>query len=98
MSPFRGLTRAWRFAVRKILGLWVKTTIKPDEIAPSFQQWFAKFSADPEADIISHDSSTCGCGNDPANVQRVLRSCERGGANEDRFSRHWDSGALQHND
>jgi glycerol-3-phosphate O-acyltransferase len=35
MSPFRGLTRAWRFAVRKTLGLWVKTTIKPDEIAAS---------------------------------------------------------------
>src|SRR5271167_1684081 len=36
MSPFRGLTRAWRFAVRKILGLWVKVTIKPEEIAESF--------------------------------------------------------------
>jgi glycerol-3-phosphate O-acyltransferase len=35
MSPFRGLTRAWRFTVRKTLGLWVKTTIKPDEIAAS---------------------------------------------------------------
>ena len=35
MSPFRGLTRAWRFAVRKILGLWVKVTIKPEEIAQS---------------------------------------------------------------
>ena len=35
MSPFRGLTRAWRFAVRKTLGLWVKMTIKPDEIAES---------------------------------------------------------------
>src|ERR1700734_2350787 len=35
MSPFRGLTRAWRFAVRKTLGLWVKSTIKPDEIAES---------------------------------------------------------------
>jgi glycerol-3-phosphate O-acyltransferase len=35
MSPFRGLTRAWRFAVRKTLGLWVKATIKPDEIAAS---------------------------------------------------------------
>ena len=35
MSPFRGLTRAWRFAVRKTLGLWVKTTIKPDEVAAS---------------------------------------------------------------
>ena len=33
MSPFRGLTRAWRFAVRKTLGLWVKMTIKPEEIA-----------------------------------------------------------------
>jgi glycerol-3-phosphate O-acyltransferase len=35
MSPFRGLTRAWRFAVRKTLGLWVKMTIKPDDIAES---------------------------------------------------------------
>src|SRR3984957_5922028 len=35
MSPFRGVTRAWRFAVRKTLGLWVKATIKPDEIAAS---------------------------------------------------------------
>ena len=35
MSPFRGLTRAWRFAVRKTLGLWVKMTIKPEEIAAS---------------------------------------------------------------
>jgi len=35
MSPFRGLTRTWRFAVRKILGLWVRVTIKPEEIAES---------------------------------------------------------------
>ncbi len=35
MSPFRGLTRAWRFAVRKTLGLWVKMTVKPDDIAAS---------------------------------------------------------------
>jgi len=35
MSPFRGLTRAWRFAFRKTLGLRVKMTIKPDEIARS---------------------------------------------------------------
>jgi glycerol-3-phosphate O-acyltransferase len=33
MSPFGGLTRAWRWSVRKILGLWVKFTIKPDDAA-----------------------------------------------------------------
>ena len=33
MSPFRGVTRAWRFTVRKILGLWVKVTVRPEEIA-----------------------------------------------------------------
>ncbi len=33
MSPFHGVTRAWRFTVRKILGLWVKVTVKPEEIA-----------------------------------------------------------------
>src|SRR5271156_4483206 len=33
MSPFRGLTRAWRFAVRKTLGLWVKMSIKDDVVA-----------------------------------------------------------------
>jgi glycerol-3-phosphate O-acyltransferase len=33
MSPIRGLTGAWRWAVRKILGLWVKATIKPEDIA-----------------------------------------------------------------
>jgi glycerol-3-phosphate O-acyltransferase len=35
MGPFRGVTRAWRFAVRKTLGLWVKMTVKPDDIAAS---------------------------------------------------------------
>ena len=33
MSPIRGLIGAWRWAVRKTLGLWVKATIKPDDIA-----------------------------------------------------------------
>jgi len=33
MNPVRGLVGAWRWAVRKTLGLWVKATIKPDEFA-----------------------------------------------------------------
>ena len=33
MSPIRGLSAAWRWAVRKTLGLWVRATIKPDDIA-----------------------------------------------------------------
>ena len=33
MNPFDGLSRAWRWSVRKILGLWVEVTIKPDDAA-----------------------------------------------------------------
>jgi glycerol-3-phosphate O-acyltransferase len=33
MSPFGGLIRAWRWSIRKTLGLWVKVTIKPDDVA-----------------------------------------------------------------
>jgi glycerol-3-phosphate O-acyltransferase len=35
MNPFSGLTRAWRWSVRKILGLWVKVTVRPEDIAAS---------------------------------------------------------------
>jgi glycerol-3-phosphate O-acyltransferase len=31
MNPVAGLGQAWRWSVRKILGLWVRVTIKPDD-------------------------------------------------------------------
>jgi glycerol-3-phosphate O-acyltransferase len=31
MNPFVGLGQAWQFAVRKVLSLWVRVTIKPDD-------------------------------------------------------------------
>src|ERR1700722_2141738 len=31
MNPVDGLIRAWRWSVRKVLGLWVRTAIKPDD-------------------------------------------------------------------
>src|SRR6201999_3871141 len=31
MNPLAGLSQAWRWSVRKILGLWVRVTIKPDD-------------------------------------------------------------------
>jgi glycerol-3-phosphate O-acyltransferase len=31
MNPFVGLGQAWRWSVRKLLGLWVRVTIKPDD-------------------------------------------------------------------
>jgi len=31
MNPFVGLGAAWRWSVRKLLGLWVRVTIKPDD-------------------------------------------------------------------
>jgi glycerol-3-phosphate O-acyltransferase len=33
MNPVDGLSRAWHWGVRKILGLWVRVTIKPDDAA-----------------------------------------------------------------
>src|ERR1700722_19077270 len=33
MNPVDGLRRAWRWNVRKLLGLWVRVTIKPDDAA-----------------------------------------------------------------
>jgi glycerol-3-phosphate O-acyltransferase len=33
MNPVDGVRRAWQWAVRKILGLWVRVTIKPDDAA-----------------------------------------------------------------
>ena len=31
MNPLVGLGQAWRWSVRKILGLWVRATIKPED-------------------------------------------------------------------
>src|SRR5258708_14106446 len=31
MNPLVGLGQAWRWSVRKILGLWVRVTIKPED-------------------------------------------------------------------
>jgi glycerol-3-phosphate O-acyltransferase len=31
VNPFVGVGQAWRWSVRKILGLWVRATIKPDD-------------------------------------------------------------------
>jgi len=31
MNPFVGLGQAWRWSVRKLLGLWVRVAIKPDD-------------------------------------------------------------------
>src|SRR3974377_2136182 len=31
MNPLTGLGSAWRFSVRKFLGLWVRATIKPED-------------------------------------------------------------------
>ena len=33
MNPVEGLGRAWRWSVRKVLGLWVRVSIKPEDAA-----------------------------------------------------------------
>jgi glycerol-3-phosphate O-acyltransferase len=53
MSPFGGLTRAWRWIARKIVGVWVRVTIKPDDIA-------ARIAANtrPVCYVLENDSHT----------------------------------------
>src|SRR5579862_6329352 len=53
MSPFGGLTSAWRWAVRKILARWVKTTVKPDDGAATLAT-----SARPVCYVLENDSHT----------------------------------------
>ncbi|HSY97690.1 MAG TPA: hypothetical protein VK793_18845, partial [Steroidobacteraceae bacterium] len=33
MNPVEGLGRAWHWSVRKVLGLWVRVSIKPEDAA-----------------------------------------------------------------
>ncbi|HMK87661.1 MAG TPA: hypothetical protein VK437_16980, partial [Steroidobacteraceae bacterium] len=53
MSPFAGWTRAWRFSLRKILGLWVKVTIRPSDIAESIAA-----RARPVCYVLENESHT----------------------------------------
>ncbi len=53
MSPVDGLTRAWRWSVRKILGLWIKVTIRPDDAAVGFAA-----RPRPVCYVLEHDSQT----------------------------------------
>jgi hypothetical protein len=70
--------------------------VEPDEIAPFFQQWLAKFPADPEANVVSENGSPRGSCYDPADIQRVLCSRKCGGTDQDRLPGHWDAGAFHH--
>jgi glycerol-3-phosphate O-acyltransferase len=53
MNPFAALGQAWRWSVRKILGLWVRVTIKPDEA-------IAAVAARPRpvCYVLEHESQT----------------------------------------
>jgi glycerol-3-phosphate O-acyltransferase len=53
MSPFGGTTRAWHWIARKVLGLWVKVTIKPDDIAAALAA-----NKRPVCYVLEHDSHT----------------------------------------
>jgi glycerol-3-phosphate O-acyltransferase len=53
MNPFAGLSRAWRFSVRKFLGLWVRVTIKPDDAAAAIAA-----SPRPVCYVLERESQT----------------------------------------
>jgi glycerol-3-phosphate O-acyltransferase len=35
MNPFAGVVQAWHWSVRKVLGRWIRATIKPDDVSGS---------------------------------------------------------------
>src|SRR5579862_4265047 len=53
MNPFAALGQAWRWSVRKLLGLWVRVTIKPDDA-------IATVAARPRpvCYVLEHESQT----------------------------------------
>jgi len=53
MTPFEGVRRAWHWSVRKVLGSWVRTSIKPDDAA-------AELAARPRAVcyVLERESQT----------------------------------------
>jgi glycerol-3-phosphate O-acyltransferase len=53
MNPFAGLSRAWRFSVRKFLGLWVRVTVKPDDAAAAIAA-----SPRPVCYVLERESQT----------------------------------------
>ncbi len=53
MNPFLGLNRAWRWSVRKILGLWVRVTIKPDDAVAAIAA-----GARPVCYVLERESQT----------------------------------------
>jgi glycerol-3-phosphate O-acyltransferase len=53
MTPFEGLGQVWHWSVRKVLGLWVRVTVKPDDAA-------AQVAALPRpvCYVLEHESQT----------------------------------------
>jgi glycerol-3-phosphate O-acyltransferase len=53
MNPLAGLSQAWRWSVRKILGLWVRVTIKPDDAVAAIAG-----RPRPVCYVLEHESQT----------------------------------------
>ncbi len=53
MTPLDGLSRAWRWAVRKTLRQWVRVTIKPDDAAATIAA-----RPHPVCYVLEHESQT----------------------------------------
>ncbi len=53
MSLWSGVVTAWRFSVRKVLGLWVKLAVKPEDAAESLRA-----SPRPICYVLEHESHT----------------------------------------
>ncbi|MDP8985670.1 MAG: glycerol-3-phosphate 1-O-acyltransferase PlsB [Pseudomonadota bacterium] len=53
MGPLEGLSRAWRWAVRRTLRQWVRATIKPDDAAA-----LVAARSNPVCYVLEHESQT----------------------------------------
>jgi glycerol-3-phosphate O-acyltransferase len=80
MNPLVGLGRAWRFSVRKILSLWVRVTIKPDDavaaIAARSRPVCYVLERESQADFAVL-SSVCATHNLPRPERRLMIGARR---------------------
>ncbi|HEY2781454.1 MAG TPA: glycerol-3-phosphate 1-O-acyltransferase PlsB [Steroidobacteraceae bacterium] len=80
MNPLVGLGQAWRWGVRKILGLWVRVTIKPDDAVAAIAA-----TPRPVCYVLERDSHTdfavlnsvCAAHNLPRPARRLMMGEKR---------------------
>jgi len=83
-------------AQKEILAELLLALVEPDLRSPPCQQPLAKRPPDPKAEIVSQDRASRRAGDDQTDIETMGRARVNGRADQDGFTGHWDTGALQH--